>query len=252
MHPTIRILIRQFSSPAILILLVSALIYGFLGNKHDALVLLAIVIPSGLLTFIQEFRAEATLHSLEERLQTNVLVIRKGKELILTREKIQVGDEIHLKPGVVIPADMKLISSENLAIDQSALTGESFPKTKDIETDPILFMGSYLVSGSCHAQVTAIGQATKYGAMEKEIAKKDVETTFEKGVRSFGLLVAKAIFFLVILVFAGNLALDRPFFQSLLFSLALAIGLTPQMLPVIISVCLSAGARALAKEKVLI
>lgn len=252
MHPTLRILLRQFSSPAILILLVSALIYGLLGNSHDALVLLAIVIPSGLLTFVQEFRAEATLRSLENRLETKVLVLRNGKELLIRREEILAGDEINLHPGEVIPADMELIESENLSVDQSSLTGESFPKAKNLAIDRNLYMGTYVVSGSCQARVTQIGRATKYGAMEEEIAKKDVETTFEKGVRNFGLLVARAIFLLVALVFAGNLALDRPLFQSLLFSLALAIGLTPQMLPVIISVCLSAGARHLAREKVLI
>lgn len=252
MSPTLRILIRQFASPAILILLATALIYGLLGNSHDALILLAIVIPSGLLTFAQEYRAENTLRNLERRLEANVTLLRNGKEIKVGRNEIEVDDIIKLHPGEIIPADLELLESENLSIDESSLTGEAFPKSKELAGDRELFMGTYLLSGSGSGRVIRVGADTKFGAMEAQISKSDVETTFERGVRDFGKLVAKAISILVFLVFIGNIVLERPFFNSLLFSLALAIGLTPQMLPVIISVCLSAGARHLAQEKVLI
>ncbi|MFM8205836.1 MAG: cation-translocating P-type ATPase [Actinomycetales bacterium] len=249
-----RILLRQFTSPAILVLLVTAIIYGVLGNAHDALVLLAIIIPSGLLTFAQEFRAENTLAKLKERLAIKVKVLRNDnkEEIEIFSSELKVGDRTKLVAGDIVPADMALIESTNLSIDQSVLTGEAFPKAKSLDADSQLFMGTFVSGGSCHAMVTKVGSATQYGLLEKGVGGGDVETAFEKGIRSFGALVAKAIFFLVLFVFFGNLVLERPALTSLLFSLALAVGLTPQMLPVIISVCLSAGARRLASEKVLV
>ena len=252
MNSTLKILIRQFTSPAIVILSVSALIYGLLGNVHDALILFAIIIPSGLLTFIQEFRAETTLKALQKRLELRVDVIRNGKEQEVLASELKLDETVRIHPGDVIPADLEIISAENLSIDESALTGESFPKAKSESGDKTLFMGTYVASGSCLAKVIGIADQTKFGIMEAGISKLDVETNFERGIRDFGLLVARAILVLVLFVFLGNVVLDRPVFNSLLFSLALAIGLTPQMLPVIISVCLSTGARHLAQEKVLI
>ena len=252
----LRILIRQFTSPAILVLLITAVIYGLLGNSHDALVLLAIIIPSGLLTFAQEFRAENILAKLKERLAIKVKVCRVfgdiEEEIEILSSELEVGDKLKLVAGDIVPADLELIESTNLSIDQSVLTGEAFPKAKSLDSDSQLFMGTFVSGGSCQAVVTKVGTATQYGLLEKGVGGGEVETSFEKGIRSFGALVAKAIFFLVLFVFFGNLVLERPAITSLLFSLALAVGLTPQMLPVIISVCLSAGARRLASEKVLV
>ena len=249
---TFRILLRQFTSPAIVILLATALIYGILGNRHDALVLLAIIIPSGLLTFIQEFRAEATLNKLANRLVRRVKVLRGIEEIEIPADELLPGDQIELRPGDVIPADLIIIKSENLTIDESVLTGESAPRRKGLEQDRDLFMGTNVISGEVSARVVRIGKDSKYGEMVARISGMDVQTSFEHGVRDFGFLVARAVIALVIFVFGGNLLLQRPLFESLLFSLALAVGLTPQMLPVIISVCLSTGARHLAREKVLI
>lgn len=239
-----------------MVLLVTAIIYGLLGNSHDALVLLAIIIPSGLLTFAQEFRAENTLAKLKERLEIKIKVSRvingAESEIEVLSSEIKVGDKVRLIAGDIVPADLNLIESTNLSIDQSALTGEAYPKAKSIDSDSQLFMGTFVAGGSCHAVVTKVGSATEYGLIEEGVGGGDVETAFEKGIRSFGVLVARAIFFLVLFVFVGNLVLERPALTSLLFSLALAVGLTPQMLPVIISVCLSAGARRLASEKVLV
>ena len=249
---TARLLLRQFSSPAILILLVTATIYGLLGNQHDALVLLAIIIPSGLLTFFQEYRAEATIAKLERRLTPKAIVIRDGIEIGIGREQLRLGDLVRLTPGSVVPADLMLVDETNLMIDESVLTSEFTPRHKSPASDRELFMGTHVSSGSGSARVVRIGAATRYGELVAQLEGIEVQTSFEKGVRDFGLLVARAILVLVAFVFCGNLALQRPSFESLLFSLALAVGLTPQMLPVIISVCLSTGARRLAQEKVLV
>ncbi|NDD59975.1 MAG: magnesium-translocating P-type ATPase [Actinobacteria bacterium] len=247
-----QILLRQFLSPAILILLITAVIYGSLGNAHDALILLAIILPSGLLTFIQEYQAEMTMNRLRARLSLTVKTIRNGEEREVPSEELVRGDVVLLKPGDLIPADLILISGDSLSIDEAALTGESFPRRKDAERSDELFMGTHVVSGIAIARVVRTGSRTKYGELAERISGASIETSFEKGLRNFGGLVARAILILVILVFSGNLILHRPIFESLLFSLALAVGLTPQMLPVIISVCLSSGARLLAKKKVLI
>jgi len=248
----IRLLIRQFTNPTIIILLISATMYGLLGNVHDALLIFALIIPSGLLTFAQEFRAESTMQKLANLLKVFVKVYRSGNIINIPSEEIVPGDVIHLIPGDVVPADLEIITSSNLSIDESVLTGESSPKSKATNLDNKLFAGTHVLSGSCQALVLKTGKSTSYGEIIAKLEEQEVETTFERGTRQFGFLVARAIAILVVFVFVGNLILDRPALSSLLFSLALAVGLTPQMLPVIISVCLSAGARKLSGKKVLI
>lgn len=248
----LRLLIRQFTNPTIVILLISATVYGLLGNVHDAFLIFALIIPSGLLTFAQEFRAESTMQKLANLLKFLVKVYRGGNIIEIPSENIVPGDVIYLVSGDVVPADLEVISSSNLSIDESVLTGESSPKSKTAHEDNKLLAGTHVLSGSCQAIVLKTGMSTSYGMVASKLEKQDVETSFERGTRQFGFLVARAIAILVIFVFVGNLILDRPALSSLLFSLALAVGLTPQMLPVIISVCLSAGARKLSEEKVLI
>lgn len=250
--PAFNLLVRQFTNPTVVILSITSVIYGLLGNFHDAVLILFLIIASCLLTFTQEFRAELTLKQLASRLKVFVTVIRDNQEQRIPIELIVPGDLVSLTSGDFIPADLKVVHGENLSIDESILTGESFPKHKDLGMDMELEMGTYLVSGSCIGEVTRTGKNTKLGKLVQKLATKDIETTFEVGIRKFGNLVARAIIFLVIFVLIGNLILNRPLLSSVLFSLALAIGLTPQMLPVIISVCLSVGARQLAQRKVLI
>ena len=247
-----KLLLKQFLSPAIVVLIVTACIYGALGNAHDAGILIVIIVPSGLLTFFQEFRAEGTMARLRERLAVRVRVIRDGSESELPIENLVRGDVILLSPGNLVPADLILIDATDLSIDEAALTGEAFPRHKSISDEKELFMGTHVVGGSGLARVVRTGKNTKFGEMAKRIATKDISTSFEENIRDFGFMVAKAIAALIVLVFAGNLLLHRAILESLLFSLALAVGLTPQMLPVIISVCLSAGARQLSRKRVLI
>ena len=246
------LLVRQFSSPSIIILITSAVIYGAIGSLGDSLILLAIIVPSALLTFTQEYRAECTVRGLSERLGTKVSLFRDGLEVTVPVEQIVRGDIIRITAGDPVPADAILLESNNVLIDESVITGESLPKEKNLTDDFEIFRGTYCVGGGGIARVIRTGRMTKFGEIAERLVSRDATTTFEKGINRFGRFVARSIFALVLLVFLGNLALDRPVFSSLLFSLALAIGLTPQMLPVIISICLSHGARQLAKEKVLI
>ena len=249
---TLHLLFRQFRNPAIVVLLITALIYGALGNEHDSLILIAIVIPSGLLTFIQEYQSQKIMDRLRQRLSLNARVIRDGIEIEIPVDEVVKGDVVALKPGELVPADALVLDEASFSVDESILTGESHPRRRSANARDELFMGTHIVGGIGRALVIRTGTESKYGEMAHRIALQDADTSFEKGIRTFGFMVARYAFVLIIAIFLGNLILKRPLFESLLFSLALAVGLTPQMLPVIISICLATGARRLSHEGVLV
>lgn len=257
-----KLLLRQFESPIILILFAATIISMFLGEVTDGIIILAIIIPSGLLGFWQEHRASKTMESLMNQVQIHVEVIRDGKEVTIPIAEVVVGDLIALRAGDLVPADLLVVEASGLMVDESALTGESFPREKNIglidTTKPMaertseLFFGTHVVSGVGQGLVVNIGRDTEFGALASELNSRDVTTGFERGTTAFGMLLLRAMVFLVSSLFIANLLLHRPIIDSLLFSLALAVGLTPQLLPVIISVSLAAGARAMAEKQVLV
>ncbi len=243
-------LIKQFTSPIVLILIVATFISMFSGDYQDGFIILAIIIPSGLLGFWQEHRANNTMQKLLEQLTVNCSVIRDGEETEISVEDLVVGDLVLLSAGNVVPADLQLLDALSLMADESALTGEAFPVEKSIGEE--VNFGTTISSGKGLGQVTATGNSTKFGAMVREIGEVNVETSFEKGTRDFGILLSRAMGFLVAIILVASLIQHKPTIDSLLFALALAVGLTPQMLPVIISVSLASGARAMAKQKVVV
>ncbi|MFM6940556.1 MAG: magnesium-translocating P-type ATPase [Candidatus Planktophila sp.] len=243
------LLIRQFTSPIILILFIATLISILVGDVIDGLIILAIIIPSGLLSYFQEARAGKIMESLLQQLATQVLVRRSGVDILIESADLTLGDVVVLKGGDLIPADLTLIHSEALMVDESSLSGESFPIEKS--TGEIYF-GTHVVSGSALATVFALGNQTRFGKLEESLQSSSPKTSFEIGIEQFGRLIAKAMGILVIAIFFINIYFHRPLLESLLFSLALAVGLTPQLLPAIISVSLSSGARSMASKKVLI
>lgn len=257
-----RLLIRQFESPIILILFAATITSMFLGEVTDGSIILAIIIPSGLLGFWQEHRASKTMQALMSQVQVHVEVIRDGKEMSVPIAEVVVGDLIALRAGDLVPADLHVVLATGLMVDESTLTGESFPREKNVGAiDPLkplvertaeLFFGTHVVSGVGQGVVQKIGRDTEFGELAKELNSRDVTTGFERGTTAFGMLLLRTMSVLVIGLFAVNLLLHRPVIDSLLFSLALAVGLTPQLLPVIISVSLAAGARRMAEKKVLV
>jgi Mg2+-importing ATPase len=256
------LLIRQFTSPIILILFVATIISMFLGEVIDGFIILAIIIPSGLLGFWQEHRASKTMRTLMSQVTVHVEVIRDGQEVAIPIAEVVVGDLVALRAGDLIPADLRVVVATGLLVDESALTGESFPREKSVGaidlTKPIvernseLFYGTHVVSGVGQGEVSKIGKDTEFGALASELNSRDVTTGFERGTSAFGMLLLRTMVVLVSALFVANLFLHRPVIDSLLFSLALAVGLTPQLLPVIISVSLAAGARRMAEKKVLV
>jgi Mg2+-importing ATPase len=245
-----RLLLRQFTSPIILILLFATALSMALGETLDGAIILAIIIPSGLLSFFQERRAGKTMQELLKRVEVHINVLRNNQPLTIASSQIQLDDIVILESGSIIPGDAVTLDSNGLLVDESILTGESFAIEKSAHD--LLLAGTHVISGNARARITKIGTETELGAIKENLSGPDITTGFEKGTAAFGKLLMKTMVVLTTLVLLLNLALHRPVLDSILFSLALAVGLTPQLLPVIISVSLSTGARAMSKKKVLV
>jgi Mg2+-importing ATPase len=259
---TVALLLSQFRSPIILILVFASGLSFFLRNHVDAVIILAIVLVSGLLGFWQERGAATAIEKLLSIVQIKAQVLRDGTAKEIPVEEIVPGDIVLLNAGDVIPGDCLIIESKDLFVDEAALTGETYPEDKMSgilpEETPLsqrtntLFMGTHVVSGSAKAVVVHTGKETEFGRVSERLTLRPPETEFERGVRRFGYFLMEITLLLVILIFAFNVYLARPVLDSFLFSLALAVGLTPQLLPAIISVNLAHGAKNMAFKKVIV
>lgn len=257
-----KLLLRQFGNPLLLLLLAAAAVSMALAERVDSLIILVIVIGSGLLGFVQERGAVRAVEALRRLVTTHVNVRRDGILAEMTIDDVVPGDIILLSTGDVVPGDCIVVESNRLTVDESVLSGEAFPVRKEPGTVSVntplnlrsncIYLGSHVASGSAVALVLAVGRNTRFGSIEKRVAERHLPTSFERGVTAYGLLLIKATAILVIGVFALNLWLDRSVSESTLFSLALAVGLAPQMLPAIVTLSLSIGARLLAARKVVV
>jgi Mg2+-importing ATPase len=258
------LLLSQFKSPIILILLFAACLAFFLGQHTDALIILTIVLGSGLLGFWQERGATGAVDALLARVRIKATVLRDGEEIEVPLEEVVPGDVAVLNAGDLIPADCLILESKDLYVDEAALTGETFPAEKTPCCRPLpeetplgqrsntLFLGTHVVSGTARVIVVRTGTATEFSQVSRRMALGRPETEFERGVRRFGYLLMEVTLILVIAIFAINVTLARPVLDSFLFSLALAVGLTPQLLPAIVTINLAHGARRMAARKVIV
>jgi len=256
------ILLSQFKSPIILILIIAAGLSIFLGEKVNATIILTIVIISGLLSFWQERRATKAVQKLLGIVQIKVAVLRGGSQKEITLEEVVPGDVVVIGAGDLIPGDCLILESKDLFVDEAALTGETYPvekmagvlapETPLSQRKNALFMGTHAVSGSARAVVVETGKETEFGKVSERLKIRAPETEFEHGVRRFGYLLMEVTLLLVISIFAINVYFSRPVLDSFLFALALAVGLMPQLLPAIISVNLSHGAKRMASQKVIV
>jgi Mg2+-importing ATPase len=254
--------LAQFKSPIILILLGAAVLSFFVRDPTDALIILGIILLSSLLGFWQEHRATNAVESLLAKVQTEAEVTRDGEYKEIFAGEIVPGDVVTMKAGDVVPADCLVLESKDLFANEATLTGETFPVDKVAETlspdTPLarrrncLFMGTHIVSGTGVAVVVHTGRDTEFGRISETLKLRPPETEFERGVRRFGYFLMEITLLLVVAIFAINIYFARPILDSFLFSLALAVGLTPQLLPAIISVNLAHGAQRLAREKVIV
>jgi Mg2+-importing ATPase len=256
------LLLVQFKSPLILILLAAALLSFILGDRSNPPIILGIVIVSGLLGFWQERGAARAVEKLIGLVQVKATAIRDGNLVDVPIQDIVPGDTIALKAGDVVPADGLLLESKDLFVDEAALTGETYLVEKSGGVLPAeaslsqrtnsLFMGTHVVSGTGQAAVVYTGKETEFGKVSERLKLRPPETEFEHGIRRFGYLLIEVTLLLVIFIFAVNVYLNRPVIDSFLFSAALAVGLTPQLLPAIIAVNLAQGAKLMASKKVIV
>jgi Mg2+-importing ATPase len=255
--------LSHFKSPLVIILLVAGLISGFLGEIVNASIIFIIVLLSILLDFYQESKAEKAAEMLKQKVATTATVLRDGVKKEVKLAEIVPGDIVYLSAGDIVPADARVINAKDLFVNQSALTGEPFPIEKTdlplksydpsiTEWNNYLFMGTSVVSGTATAVVVKTGNLTEYGKIAKRLVEREAETEFQRGIRSFGYMIMQVTFLLVIFVFFVNALYKRGILDSLLFSVALAVGLTPELLPMIISINLSKGAMLMAKKDVIV
>jgi magnesium-translocating P-type ATPase len=259
---TFTLLIAQFKSPIILILLFATVLSLFLHNIVDASIILVIVLISGLLGFWQEHGASNAVAKLLAIVQIKTAILRDESQQEIPIEDVVPGDIVILNAGDIVPGDCILLESKDLFVDEAMLTGETFPVEKVVLVLPAdtalskrtnsVWMGTHIVSGSAKALVTLTGKNTEFGKVSERLKLKPPETEFERGIRRFGYFLGEVTLFLVVIIFAINVYLHRPVLESFLFSLALAVGLTPQLLPAIISINLAHGAKKMAQKKVIV
>jgi len=259
---SLTLLLSQFRSPIILILLFAASLSLFLKDVPDALIIFAIILVSGLLGFWQERSATDAVQKLLAMVRVNATVKRDGSTQDIPLEAVVPGDVVLLSAGAAAPGDCRLLDAKDLFVDEAALTGETYPvekmagqiapETPLAQRSNVVYMGTHVVSGSASALIVKTGIATEFGAVSQRLKLRAPETDFERGVRRFGYLLMEITLILVIAIFAINVYFKRPVVDSLLFSLALAVGLTPQLLPAIISINLSHGAKRMAQAQVIV
>jgi Mg2+-importing ATPase len=257
-----RLLLNQFRSPLVILLLAAMTLSLFLGDRMDVIIVLCVVLMSTLVGFWQEYRAANAVAALLAVIQAKATALRDGKPVELAVDGIVPGDVVLLDAGDTIPGDGLLLESKDLFVDESALTGESYPSEKRVGPVPddarqserrnAVFEGTHVVSGTARVLVIRTGGDTEFGGISERLRLRAPETDFERGLRRFGEMLVRVTLLFVIAIFAINVFLDRPVLEAFLFALALAVGITPELLPAIVSITLARGARRMAADHVIV
>jgi Mg2+-importing ATPase len=257
-----RVLLRQIESPLLWLLLIAAGISLAMREWSDATIVLVIVGATVAIGYVREYRAERALAALQARIRTAATVVRDGRPIAVEREAVVAGDVMLLSAGSLVPADGVVIEASDCFASESALTGESFPVSK--EPGPVaatagvparrncVFLGTNIRGGTARCLVVATGRSTELARIATHLQRKPPETDFDRGLRRFGYFLATSMFVIVIGVFAAHTLRGRPPIETLLFSVALAVGLNPELLPAILSVNLARGAQMMARRGVIV
>ena len=258
----LQLLLNQFKSPLVLILIFAAAVSIFMGEWTDAITVLAVVLGSTLLGFVQEYRAGNAVEKLRSQVTIKSSILRSGQPQLLPSEQVVPGDVVALSAGSLIPADGIVLEANDFFVNQAVLTGETFPTEKSpamvaakaslAERTNCVFMGTSVRSGTAQVLIVQTGKATVFGQIAERLSLRPSQTDFERGIQSFGYLLTQVMLVMVIIVLAINILLGKPPIDSLLFALALAVGLTPELLPAIISITLAHGAQQMAKRGVIV
>jgi Mg2+-importing ATPase len=252
--------LSHFKDPLILILLVAAGFSATLGEVKNLVIIFVMILASVILDFFEEHSAGNAIKKLRDTVKTTSTVVRNGKKEDIQTSHICKGDIIFLSSGDLVPADARVIEADDFFVNQSSLTGESFPREKaaleesgehsDLRT--VVYHGSNVVSGTAKAVVFETGKSTSFGHIAETISKKDEKSDFEHGITKFGLFIMKVAFALVLCIFLVNAIINHNILQSFIFAIAIAVGITPEMLPVVMSVTMARGAKRMAKMGVIV
>jgi P-type Mg2+ transporter len=256
-------LLSHFKSPLVLILTVAAIISYSLGETINASIILFIIVVSIAIDFYQERDARNAAEKLKQSVKSKAQIIRDNVQLEIFHEEICIGDIILLSAGKIVPADARILFEKDFFVNQSSLTGESFPAEKNSEAinidkpslpdlSNIVFMGSSIISGIAKAIVVKTGPATEFGKIAAKLIQPETETDFSKGIKEFGYLIMKVTIVLVLFIFLINAVLKHDLLESFMFSLAVAVGLTPELLPMIMAITMSKGSAHMAKKGVIV
>jgi len=256
-------LLALFLNPLVIILLIAAVASAFLGEAIDAYIIVTIVLLGVAINFTQTYRSQRAIERLRDQATPTATVLRDGGWREVLRREVVPGEVIRLSAGDMVPADARLLHSRDLYVQQAALTGESMPVEKEVspgrqdaaaspESPGMVFLGTSVVSGTATALVWATGARTAFGGIAERLAMRPPETEFQRGIRQFALLIMRAVFFLVLFILIVSIALHHDAFQSMLFAVALAVGLTPEFLPMITSITLARSALKMASRKVIV
>lgn len=256
------VFINQFKNPITMILIFAAILSIFLKDYSDGIIILIIIMISALLSYNHESKANDAVKKLLSTVSVASAVLRDGKFQELDNSKLTIGDIISVKTGDMIPADCLLIEENSLSMDESSLTGETFPVEKNVEKleektalsqrKNSLWMGTHVISGSGKAVIVNLAKDSEFGKITESLDETETDTDFERGIKDFGNLILQVTTILIGLIFLFNIILNKPFLESFMFALALSVGLTPQMLPAIISVNLSQGAKRMSAQGVIV
>jgi len=257
-----RTFLRQLTSPIVLILLFATVVSAIVGDWVEAAIILVIVAGSALLSASQEYRASTAVERLKAQVTVKATVLRGGRRATVPADTIVPGDVVLLAAGSLVPADGVVIEAKDCFLTEAVLTGETFPVEKSprpvdehaslAQRTNCVFMGTSVRSGTARALIVRTGTQTAFGQIAHRLVLRPPETEFERGLRRLGSLLTEAMLVLVLAVFAINVFFHKPVLDSLLFSIALAVGLTPQLLPAIINVNLAHGAQRMAARGVIV
>lgn len=256
-------LLRQFKNPIFAILVACAAIAGFFGEPDQSIVILLMIVIAVVLGFYNEYKAEKTVQDLRHAVSIKAVVTRDGKSCQIDSKLLVPGDLVSVYVGDLVPADMRIVKLKDLETNEATFTGESFPVEKKAERLDIqnptpqqmtnyLFMGSAVVHGSAQGVVVSTGKRTKLGAISGSLTRTHPETEFQKGVKSYGNMLLGFTLVLAVSIFSLNAAIGHDLVWSLTFSLAIAVGLVPELMPAIVTISLSQGARRMSNVKVIV
>ena len=258
----LRLFIDRFRSPLVLILIFAAIVAFIVHDWLDALIVLAIVSITAVLSFVQEYRATRAVEKLRQRVSVRSTVLRGGQIMPIPSGDIVPGDIVQLRAGSLVPADGIVLEANDFFVTQALLTGETFPVEKQpgiapegaslTERSNCVFMGTSVRSGTALALIVRTGKNTSYGQIADKLALRPPETGFERGLRHFGALLLRIMMMIVLSILVVNIMLQHPTIETVLFAMALAVGLSPEMLPAILTITLARGAKNMARHGVIV